>query len=342
MTSYLLRRGIQMVMVVIVATIAIFGLLNAVPGGPLSGLNLAADSKNRFSEQEIARLEATLGLNKPFYLAYLTWLAGEDWVNEVGNAIGNPGLAEKMFDTGTWSDFQSPTCKEAGGTNDGTEAGKKLPCSRGVLRWDWGDSWSLARGQAVTGVIGSRLVNTIVLMLTVTVISLVIAIPIGIISAVKQYSRLDYAVTSFSFFGTAMPVFLVWPAYHHSIYLEISGVGLALLSIGRRLYDPRDRRQHPGPVKHSALLGGRSGSTSLPAGHGVDAAVPSWLEPLHALFHAGGLATRLCTYRPGQRLAGAFGHWPTCRAKCAYSVDNHCCVSDSRHLWWGNPDRNDL
>lgn len=207
MTSYLLRRGIQMVMVVILATIAIFGLLNAVPGGPLSGLNLAADAKNRFSPEEIARMEATLGLNKPFYLAYLTWLAGEDWVDDLGNALGNPGPADKMFETGTWTDYQSPTCKNAGGTNDGTQPGQKAPCRRGVLRWDWGDSWSLARGQTVTSVIGSRLMNTIVLMLTVTILSLVIAIPIGIISAVKQYSRLDYAVTSFSFFGTAMPVF---------------------------------------------------------------------------------------------------------------------------------------
>ncbi len=46
MTSYLIRRSIQMVLVVIVATIAIFALLNAVPGGPLSGLNLAGDAKS--------------------------------------------------------------------------------------------------------------------------------------------------------------------------------------------------------------------------------------------------------------------------------------------------------
>lgn len=46
-----------------------------------------------------------------------------------------------------------------------------------------------------------------ILMISATVVSLVIAIPIGIFSAVRQYSRLDYFVTTFSFFGTAMPVF---------------------------------------------------------------------------------------------------------------------------------------
>lgn len=206
MANYLIRRSFQMIFVVLFATVAIYLLLNAVPGGPLSGLNLATDAKQRLSEQDIARLEATLGLNKPVYLAYLTWLLGEDWVNEVGAAIGNPGPADKMFETGTWSDFQSPTCQNAGGTNQGHE-GIITPCNRGVLRWDWGESWSLARGQAVSSVIGSRVTNTVILMSSVTVISLLVAIPIGILSAVKQYSKLDYAVTTFSFFGIAMPVF---------------------------------------------------------------------------------------------------------------------------------------
>ena len=115
MTNYLIRRGFQMVIVVIFATIAIYILLNAVPGGPLSGLNLTANARERLSGEDMARLEATLGLNKPVYLAYLTWMFGEDWLDEVGDAIGNPGSAEKMFETGTWRDFQSPTCQDAGG-----------------------------------------------------------------------------------------------------------------------------------------------------------------------------------------------------------------------------------
>jgi peptide/nickel transport system permease protein len=200
-----------MIFVVILATIAIYALLNAVPGGPLSGLNLAADQKQRLSPEDIARLEATLGLNKPIYLAYLTWMLGEDWLDEVGDALGNPGPADKMFETGTWQDYQSPTCQDAGGTNAnyvGTESNSLVaPCTGGVVRWDWGQSWSLARGQTVTSIIGSRVTNTVILMATVTVISLLVALPIGIFSAVKQYSRLDYVVTTFTFFGVAMPVF---------------------------------------------------------------------------------------------------------------------------------------
>ncbi|HEX6387336.1 MAG TPA: hypothetical protein VF177_21930, partial [Anaerolineae bacterium] len=170
MTNYLTRRGFQMILVVLLATIAIYVLLNAVPGGPLSGLNLAASSRDRLSREQIARIEATLGLNKPVYLAYLTWMLGEDWLDEVGDAIGNPGPEAKLFETGTWRDYQSPTCQDAGGTNVGAPAGRQTPCNRGVLRWDWGQSWSLARGQPVTGVIGARVENTVILMTTVTVI----------------------------------------------------------------------------------------------------------------------------------------------------------------------------
>lgn len=207
MTNYLIRRAFQMVFVVIMATIAIYLMLNAVPGGPLSGLNLAADAKSRLSPQEIARIEATLGLNKPMYLAYLTWLFGEDWLDEVGDVVGNPDAKNNLFITGTWRDYQSPTCQNAGGTNANADPAKRAPCREGVLRWDWGESWALARGQTVTSIIGSRLTNTLILMTTVTVVSLVIAIPIGIISAVRQYSVLDYVATTFSFFGIAMPVF---------------------------------------------------------------------------------------------------------------------------------------
>ena len=77
MTSYLIRRGIQMVLVVLLATIAIFALLNAVPGGPLSGINMAADAQRAVSaSRKLPVWSRYPGLNKPFYLAYLTWLAG--------------------------------------------------------------------------------------------------------------------------------------------------------------------------------------------------------------------------------------------------------------------------
>ena len=49
--------------------------------------------------------------------------------------------------------------------------------------------------------------NTLQLIIAAEVFALVIAIIIGVISAVRQYSFLDYAGTTFSFLGLATPVF---------------------------------------------------------------------------------------------------------------------------------------
>jgi peptide/nickel transport system permease protein len=44
-------------------------------------------------------------------------------------------------------------------------------------------------------------------MITSTLLALLIGIPIGIYSAVRQYSRFDYFFSSLAFFGSSMPVF---------------------------------------------------------------------------------------------------------------------------------------
>lgn len=413
MIGYLIRRFFQMIIVVLLSTMAIYMLLNIAPGGPLSGLRLAADRRSRVSEADIARLEAYLGLDKPMWLAYLTWLIGDDWLgadwvylglspyrapklDDEGNMIVNqegyrpclreqfdelqeeqitallgqsavdacsdkiktdasgavdktlyrvclegqyrayqkthevpegavsacsgnseareacweetlpqerldqcdatqqvmyleprrfwadPGVAQLNPGYEVWvfgealgedqyradrlvvqPEGQRPddvtvtgrvleqegrkvVLEPVGGARTYTiltdadtrfefsyedaqprpDEGTWLDVSRlfgadgllgkyagfhgdrqGVLRLDWGVSWKLAVGQPVSDMIRSRLGNTLLLMTTATVVSLVVAIPIGIYSAVNQYSKLDYAVTTFAFFGTALPVF---------------------------------------------------------------------------------------------------------------------------------------
>ena len=75
------------------------------------------------------------------------------------------------------------------------------------MRFDFGWSWKLAPGQPVSELMMSRLGNTIILMTTAILLSLIVGIPIGVYSAVHQYSKTDYAATTFAFFGSAMPIF---------------------------------------------------------------------------------------------------------------------------------------
>lgn len=78
---------------------------------------------------------------------------------------------------------------------------------KGIIRGDLGESWKVASGVQVMEIFQSRIGNTILLSGSAILLALLIAIPVGIIAAVKQYSKSDYVVTTFSFFGIAMPVF---------------------------------------------------------------------------------------------------------------------------------------
>lgn len=74
-----------------------------------------------------------------------------------------------------------------------------------VLRGNLGTS--IRMKQPVTEVIRQRLPNTMKLAGVSLVITLAIALPLGILSAVRQYSWLDYLLTAFNFVGISIPQF---------------------------------------------------------------------------------------------------------------------------------------
>jgi len=167
MSAYLIRRVIQMVIVLIISSMAIYTLLNMVPGGPFDGLLQNADIKTRVSPAQIERMEAMLGLDKPAAIRFISWATGDDWMGV---------LDPKWEGTG-----------------------------RGVIRGDFGRSFKEHR--PVIEMMGDRIKKTVVITGLSALLAILIAIPIGIFSAVRQYSKTDYAVTLFTFIGTAIPSF---------------------------------------------------------------------------------------------------------------------------------------
>jgi peptide/nickel transport system permease protein len=77
----------------------------------------------------------------------------------------------------------------------------------GLLHGDLGYSYKL--NQNVSGVIADHLPKTLVLMALSTLVSLVIAIPLGIYQARRRNTLGDYLLTGFSFVFYAMPSFLL-------------------------------------------------------------------------------------------------------------------------------------
>lgn len=74
-----------------------------------------------------------------------------------------------------------------------------------TLQGDWGNSY-VSKRPAIQE-IGERLPNTILLMGVMLIVTLIIAVPLGIISAIKQYTWFDHISTTIAFAGQSLPVF---------------------------------------------------------------------------------------------------------------------------------------
>lgn len=145
MATYVIKRLLQMIPVVLGISIIVFLLLQMIPGDPAMVL-LGQDA----SPSEIERLRAILGLNQPLYVQLFVFLK-----NLAKGNLGN----------------------------------------------------SIFQDESVLSLIGKHLPATLELAIFAMIIALVIAIPLGILSAVKQFSWLDYGSMFFAQIGVSMPVF---------------------------------------------------------------------------------------------------------------------------------------
>ena len=74
-----------------------------------------------------------------------------------------------------------------------------------AIQGKFGDSWKYT--VPVTTKFGETIWLSFIMGLISFALELVIAIPLGIIAATKQYSRADYAITTFSLVGISLPTF---------------------------------------------------------------------------------------------------------------------------------------
>ena len=78
---------------------------------------------------------------------------------------------------------------------------------KGLLQGNLGRS--METGKVVNDIIGDRLILTILISLGTILFTWIIAVPIGIYSAVRQYSIGDYILTFLGFVGMCIPAFLL-------------------------------------------------------------------------------------------------------------------------------------
>lgn len=112
----------------------------------------------------------------------------------------------------------------------------------GLAQFNFGMSYQQTR--PVTEVIAQRLPPTLVLAGLSLVVSLLVAIPLGILAAVRRNSLFDHVATMLSLFGVAVPVF-----WYGLMLIIICGVWLHILPSGGLADDPSrfdlvDRAKH--------------------------------------------------------------------------------------------------
>jgi len=95
-----------------------------------------------------------------------------------------------------------------------------------MLTGNWGVS-IFAGGKLVTELVGRAIQYTLRFSIATLIFSFIIAVPIGIYSALHQYTFFDYFSTFFAFFGMSMPTF--WFGF---ILMMIFGLKLNWLPIG--------------------------------------------------------------------------------------------------------------
>jgi len=168
MTNFIIRRILQSIVLLFFVSLLIYVILNIVPGGPFDMLKL---SNPRLGQSHIDRLNALLDLDKPLL----------------------PGQYCPKFEG------EAQPCR--------FDQGRYLRWLGRLVQGDLGKSWTIKPGVAVGSLITSRLGYTLLLMGLSTFLAIVLAVPIGIYSAVHQYSTTDYVVTALAFFGQSMPTF---------------------------------------------------------------------------------------------------------------------------------------
>jgi len=94
--------------------------------------------------------------------------------------------------------------------------------------------------QPVSLMISQRLPLTLILMITAQIITVFLALGLGIVSAVRQYSLTDNIITSFSFIGYSMPIFFVALGLMLIFAVQFKAWGWPYLPTGADIWNTSD------------------------------------------------------------------------------------------------------
>ena len=170
MVSYIIRRIIQSLIVIIIVTVFVFMGMRLLPGDPIFMI-INRNQLQYITPEEIAQIKHQAGLDRPMIIQYFDWMGGV-----VKGNLGN----------------------------------------------------SILTKQPITADLAQRIPITVYIGALAFIISIIIGIPAGILSAIRRGTWLDTLVTSLANIGICVPIFwlgiiLMWIFAVHWHWLPTSG-----------------------------------------------------------------------------------------------------------------------
>lgn len=172
MLQFAIRRLLSLIPVVIVVAAVTFFLIYQAPGGPF-------DLEKPMPESAVRVLNERFGLDKPV------------WVNS--------GAVSKEWDDG----IRNPA-KLAGAFTDS----QFLNYLKGVFTFDLGPTYESRGAESVQDVIARQFPISMKIGLVGIFFAVIIGLPLGVISALKQNTWVDYTALGISTLGISVPTFV--------------------------------------------------------------------------------------------------------------------------------------
>ncbi len=191
MVNYMIRRMLWNLLVIMVISMITFGLMHAVPGGPF-------DKEKPVPEEIKKNLEERYHLDEPLPMQYGRYVYD----------ILIPRISSVPPGTSLRDDFLF-----------------NIPVGEGRwLKWmNFGPSYA-SRSRTVNDIFKQQLPISIQLGSLALAVALLIGLPLGILSALRQNTVWDYLGMSVAIFGVSVPVIVLGP-----IMVWIFGVSLKWL-----------------------------------------------------------------------------------------------------------------
>ena len=270
MSRYLIRRVLQAIPVLLFISVVVYGLIIVSPVDPMA---IYEDNPN-ITPADMAMLEFRLGLRQPAFLNFRGSLgtiqvetaelynkpepSGGIEPTRTGELSDGTKVAivdSQKNDLGNWVKVLYVKDRVTGWTKRENVSIRVNPFDSRYFKWlfavlhgDLGRS-NVERRPALD-IILERFPATFYLMIVSFVGQLLIAIPIGIIAAVKQYSLFDHIFTVIAYAGRSIPIFwfglILIIVFHSSLdwpsWVGESWAGKPLFP-GSGMYDVRLQRE---------------------------------------------------------------------------------------------------